>query len=236
MPTIRVLLVEDNRLLRDGALAMLNAEADIRAISIPCVDERALGRAKVVNPHVVLLDLGQKTENTFEMLATIRTELPSSAIVVMALFPAQVNVIDLVKVGVSGFILKDTAIDEFYRTIRVVAKGEKVLPGPLTDSVFTQIVDHAILKTKPEQLAKFVQMTLREQEVVDLISLGRSNREIASALGIAVYTVKSHVHNILKKLALHTRLELASYSLSKERELAPPQSGVSLTATPRQDE
>ena len=235
MPTIRVLLVEDNRLLRDGALAMLNAEADIRAISIPSVEARALERAKVINPHVVLLDLGQKTENTFNMLTTIRTELPTSAIVVMALFPAQENVVDLVKIGVSGFILKDTAIDEFYRTIRVVAKGEKVLPGPLTDSVFTQIVDHAISKNKPEQLAKFVQMTLREQEVVDLISLGRSNREIAGALDIAVYTVKSHVHNILKKLALHTRLELASYSLSRERKQGSPAWGASPTATPRYD-
>jgi DNA-binding NarL/FixJ family response regulator len=118
-----------------------------------------------------------------------------------------------VKEGVAGFILKDASLKDFLQTIRTVAKGIKVLPPPLTESLFSQIVEHALKSGSSKKIVASVRMTEREQDVINLIAQGRSNKEISAKLFIAVHTVKSHVHNILEKLALHTRLELAHYTL-----------------------
>jgi DNA-binding NarL/FixJ family response regulator len=131
------------------------------------------------------------------------------------LYGVHSDVVEFVQAGVSGIILKDATLDDFLHTIRTVAKGAKVLPAPLTDSLFSHIVEHAVQAGKVDQLIDSVRMTRREQDVIDLIALGSSNKEIATELNIAVHTVKSHVHHILEKLALHTRLELASFAHSK---------------------
>lgn len=212
-PTIRVLLVEDNRLLREGATAILNAQRDIKAISVGGINGDALTKARVFKPHVVLLDLGLRNMNSVKIVQSIRKELPKIEIVVMDLIPSHADVAHFVKEGVSGFILKDATLDDFLHTIRTVAKGQKVLPPPLTNSLFSEIVERALQSGDSAKIISSVRMTKREQDVVDLIAQGRSNKQIAEKLFIAVHTVKSHVHNILEKLALHTRLELAHYAL-----------------------
>ena len=219
MQEIRVLLIEDNRLLREGITAMLNEQPDIKAVSTTGNGD-AFEKAKKLKPQVVLLDLGLRSQNSLRVVEMIRSEFPRTEIVVMDLIPVQADVVEFVKAGVSGFILKDASLDDFLHTIRSVAQGAKVLPPPLTGSLFSHIVDHAIQSGKVDRLIKAARMTRREQEVVDLIAEGKSNKEIAARLNIAIHTVKSHVHNILEKLALHTRLELASYTLrgsSKKR-------------------
>lgn len=213
MATIRVLLIEDNRLLRDGATAILNAQPDIKSISVGGTNGDALAKARAFKPHVVLLDLGLRNMNSVRIVQSMRKEFPKTEVIVMDLIPAHADVAEFVKEGVSGFILKDATLKEFLKTIRTVAKGFKVLPPPLTGSLFSQIVEHAIRSGNPEKIVNSVRLTKREQEVIDLISQGRSNKQIAAKLFIAVHTVKSHVHNILEKLALHTRLELAHYML-----------------------
>jgi len=214
VPKIRVLLIEDNRLLREGITAMLNEQSDIRAVSSTGKGD-ALEKAKKIKPQVVLLDLGLRSQNSLRIAESIKREYPKSEIVVMDLIPVQAEVVEFVKAGVAGFILKDATIDDFLHTIRSVAEGKKVLPPPLTGSLFSHIVEYAVQTGKADRLMKSVKLTRREREVVDLISRGMSNKEIARELNIAVHTVKSHVHNTLEKLALRTRLELASYALTE---------------------
>lgn len=112
-------------------------------------------------------------------------------------------------------ILKDATLDDFLATIRAVAEGAKILPPMLAGSLFTQIVEHAI-KGGKTKLKEAVRMTKREQEVIGLLGEGMSNREIGQKIRISTYTVKSHIHNIMEKLALHTRLEIANYSYTDE--------------------
>jgi len=211
MARIRVLLVEDNRLLREGITAMLNEQPDIRAEAATGNGD-ALGKAQKLRPQVVLLDMGLRSQNSLRVVEAIKARFPKTEVVVMDLIPVQADVVDFVKAGVSGFILKDATLDDFLHTIRSVAEGKKVLPPPLTGSLFSQIVEHAIRRGGTDRLFKAVRMTKREHEVIALIAEGQSNKEIARQLHIAVHTVKSHVHNILEKLALHTRLELASFA------------------------
>ncbi len=133
----------------------------------------------------------------------------------MDLAPVQADILQYVKAGANGFILKDASLNDFLITIRTVAEGSTVLPPLLVDSLFSQIVDHAIRegKTRLQQAAR---MTTREQEVIKLLGEGWTNKEIAQKIHVSMYTVKSHIHNIMEKLALHTRLEIANYSYNSE--------------------
>jgi DNA-binding NarL/FixJ family response regulator len=211
---IRVLLIEDNRLLREGITSMLNEQPDIRAVSATGNGD-ALEKAKRIKPQVVLLDLGLRSQNSLRVAESVKREYPKAEIVVMDLMPAQAEIVEFVEAGVAGFILKDATIDDFLHTIRSVADGKKVLPPSLTSSLFSHIVEYAVHSGKADRLMRAVKLTRREHEVVDLIARGMSNKEIARELNIALHTVKSHVHNTLEKLALHTRLELASFALTE---------------------
>jgi len=216
MATIRVLLIEDNRLLRDGATAILNEQPDIKAVSVSGTNGDALRKARALMPHVVLLDLGLRNMNSMRIVQSMRKEFPKTEVIVMDLIPTHADVAEYVKEGVAGFILKDASLKDFLNTIRTVAQGVKVLPPSLTGSLFSQIVEYAIKSGNPEKIVESVCMTAREQDVINLIAKGRSNKEIAAELFIAVHTVKSHVHNVLEKLALHTRLELAHHVLKRD--------------------
>lgn len=222
MSRIRVLLVEDNRLLREGIAAMLNEQPDIRAMAATGNGD-ALSKARKLRPQVVLLDIGLRSQNSLHVVQSIKELFPKAQVVVMDLVPVHADVVTFLNAGVSGFILKDATLDDFLHTIRAVAKGKKVLPARLTDSLFSEVVEHALQHGDPDRLLRAVRMTKREHEVVALIAGGRSNKEIAEQLHIAVHTVKSHVHNILEKLALHTRLELASF-VHEQRLAEPPAS------------
>jgi DNA-binding NarL/FixJ family response regulator len=215
MVKIKVLLIEDNRLLREGTTALLNEQEDIRAISSPG-NKSALDKAKKLGPDVVLLDLGLKSNNSLKVLELIKKQHPLTEVVVMDLIPVHSEVVEFVKAGVSGFILKDATLDEFLHTIRSVVKGVKILPPTIADSLFSQIVEHALQNGKIDEVMSTLKMTTREHDVISHIAAGRSNREIAGSLNIAVYTVESHIRHILDKLALHTRLELAMLTHLKD--------------------
>ena len=223
---IRVLLIEDNRLLREGIAAMLNDEPDIKAVASCGTNGDTFQMAEKLKPHVVLLDLGLKNFSSLKIVDLIRKKFPKIQIVVMDIIPANPEVAEYVNAGVSGFILKDATLNDFLETIRSVHKGIKVLPPSMTSSLFAQVVDYAVKKGKIDLVVKAVRLTKREQEIIKLISDGGSNKDISRELNIAVHTVKSHVHNTLEKLALNTRLQLSNYVHSKQMSEEPPSSGA----------
>lgn len=128
----------------------------------------------------------------------------------MDLLPSHEDIRNFVEAGVAGFILKDASVEELKETIRAVAGGAEILPTSVTHALFSQIANHAI-KRGP-QADDGIRLTSREREVLDLIAEGLSNKAIASRLHISTHTVKSHVRNIMEKLTLHTRLQLAAWA------------------------
>jgi DNA-binding NarL/FixJ family response regulator len=154
--------------------------------------------------------LGLEKVNSLRLMAQLQEELPTAKIIAMDILPDHVDIVEFVKAGGSGFILKNAPLEDWIKTIKTVAAGAKVLPPVLTQSLFTQIVELA-LKNGEGIPADSIQFTNRERDVVDLIAEGLSNKEIAESLHIATYTVKSHVHNILEKLTLSTRLQIAAF-------------------------
>ena len=215
MKKIRLLLVEDNRLLRDGILTILKPYKDIAIVAASGDSNSTLTTIQKLQPNVVLLDLGLRSQNSLHLVEMVRKEFPEAKIIVMDLAPVQADILQYVKAGANGFILKDASLNDFLITIRSVAEGSTVLPPLLVDSLFSQIVEHAVREGKTK-LKSAVKMTKREREVIGLLSDGMSNKEIGQKMKISTYTVKSHIHNIMEKLALHTRLEIANYSFTDQ--------------------
>ena len=205
---ITVAIIEDKRLVRDALTVMLNRLPDMRVVSLNGADPAVPVEAK---PRVLLLDVGLRDQDSLGVATALRAEHPDAGIIVMDLLPVSEEIMEYVNAGVSGFLLKDADFDEFIGTIRAVAAGTKVLPPRLTESLFSQIAREAV-EREPSRAVDAVRMTRREREVIDLIGEGLSNKELAQRLNIATHTVKSHVRNVMEKLALHTRLQIAAYS------------------------
>ncbi|MDT8341097.1 MAG: response regulator transcription factor [Longimicrobiales bacterium] len=205
---ITVILIEDNRLVREGVTAVLNRFDDIRVVAAEHADPEAA--LENVRPDVVLLDIGLEAGDSLEVARRVMEDFPGAGIVVMDLLPAADDIVDFISLGVSGFIMKDAPVDEVARTIRAVAAGRDVLPDAMTATLFSEIARHATSTGRTEHLDS-VRLTDREGQVIELIAAGMSNKAIARELHISIHTVKSHLRNIMEKLNLHSRLQLARY-------------------------
>jgi DNA-binding NarL/FixJ family response regulator len=208
---ILVLVIEDNRLVRDGLAALLDAQPDFKVVAAAEGANAGLLQVRETKPHVVLVDAALGSHDSHRLVESVKKEAPESKVIVMDLLPAQEDIIGFIKAGANGFIVKDATIEDFIKTIRSVAEGADVVPPSLTGTLLSHIVDQAVMRSTATVL-EAVRMTKREQEIANLIADGLSNKEIAQRLNIATYTVKSHVHNILEKLALHSRLQIAAHT------------------------
>jgi DNA-binding NarL/FixJ family response regulator len=211
---IPVLVIEDNRLVRDGLADLLNAQPDLTVVA--AVENANTALLKQTKPEVVLVDATLGNGDSLRLVASIKKTVPATRVVVMDLLPVREDVIEFIRAGASGFLVKDATVDECVQTIRSVAAGADVIPPVLTGRLLSHIADRAIDGAAP-QARSDVRMTNREREIVGLIAEGLSNKEIAERLDVATYTVKSHVHNILEKLALHTRLEISAHAHNARR-------------------
>jgi DNA-binding NarL/FixJ family response regulator len=207
---IRVLLIEDNRFLREGIADILRSQGKFTVEARADGDNSTGQLADLRSPDVVLLDLGLEKENSLKLMTVLRERFPEARVIAMDILPDQGDIVEFVKAGGSGFILKNAPLEDYVTTIRAVAGGATILPAMLTKSLFTQIVE-SVLKSGNTVPDHAIRLTRRELEIVDLISDGMSNKEIAQQLHIATFTVKSHVHNVLEKLDLSTRLQIAAF-------------------------
>ncbi len=205
---IRTIIVDDNRLVRDGLASLLTAQSGFK---VPAAVDTAKACLAALDGKtaVVLVDaiLGKTTSR--HLIEQIRDTAPATKIVVMDLMPAEQDIIQFIQAGANGFVVKDATIEQLVTTVRAVAAGGSVIPPVLTGTVLTHIAAQAAVE--PEAV-EAVRMTRREREVIALIADGLSNKEIATRLNMATDTVKSHVHNILEKLALHSRLQIAAHA------------------------
>ena len=210
---ISVAVIEDNRLVREGLTSLLNQTEDFTVVvAAPRADAALLSDAK---PQVILLDVGLRDNDSLRVAESVNVEFPESKVIVMDLLPVHEDIVEYVNAGVAGFILKDATFEDLTSTIKAVAEGKHVLPPLMTSTLFSQIAKDAIMRGRPGALDA-VRMTPREKEVVQLIGDGLSNKEIAAELHIASHTVKSHVRNVMEKLALHTRLQIAAFAHRSE--------------------
>jgi DNA-binding NarL/FixJ family response regulator len=208
--SISLLILEDNRLLREGIAAMLEQQPDLEVVGTAANSAMALTLLQELKPQIVLLDSGLADLNNLASLQSVWDGGRPARVIVMDLLPVPQEVVAFIRAGVCGFIAKDATLMELVSTIRSVAAGRSVLPSVYAETIFSHIAGQAVIRG-PAKGLDGTRMTRREREVLELIGQGLSNKEIAYRLHISTQTVKSHVHNILEKLALHTRLQIAAY-------------------------
>jgi two-component system, NarL family, nitrate/nitrite response regulator NarL len=205
---IRVAVVEDNRLVREGLALKLDEQPGITVCHAAATGD--LEALRAASPEVLLLDVGLEGEDSLRLAERVRADLPAVRVIIMDLLPVHEDLVEYVTAGVSGFVVKDATLGDLVHTIRTVADGGTILPPEMASTLFSQIVEEAVVRGA-EGVAEATDLTPRERKVVSLIGDGLSNKAIARQLDISPHTVKSHVRNVMDKLALHSRLQIASY-------------------------
>ncbi len=205
--TIRVLVVDDHTVVRKGLCALLGSPRyNIDVIGEAGDAAQAVVQARALHPDVILMDLLMPIKTGVEALQEIRVEDPDAKALILTSADDRTQVIAALKAGARGYILKDSAPDELIQAIEAVYAGKLLLPSELAQKA---------LFTEPDQIPPPSELTERELDVLRYLAQGLSNQDIAEALGISLYTVRSHVRNILNKLRLANRTQAALYALDK---------------------
>jgi DNA-binding NarL/FixJ family response regulator len=205
-----ILMNEENRILRTSISEMLGGQKDMRIVDACSSVEHIPERMEKHTVNLVLLGIGTTIKKTLHTVKVLKKQFPHIGIVIMDMIPRQQEVMEFVQAGVSGFIMKDATSKEFIATIRSIVCERKVLPSKLMASLFSQIADADQMRNTVSDIDRTLRMTHREHQVIALIVEGCANKQIAYRLNLSIFTVKSHVHNILKKLDLKTRVQIAT--------------------------
>jgi len=218
---ISVVLLHDNRPTRDGIVAIIRKQPGFTILATAAAVEEALRLVELRRPQVVLLDLGgEDVDDLLTLAGALHGQVPESRVVLMGVRLLHEDIESFIQAGVSGFVMADATVAGLVSTLQSVAEGIQVLPPELAAPLFGQL-NRQGLKSRRKPALDAKQLTAREREVADLIVWGFSNKEIASRMGIALHTVKSHVHKVLSKLAVNTRLEVAAFAQRQARRPPP---------------
>ena len=207
---IRVVIVDDNELFLGGLGMLLNLEDDIEVVG-HAVDGGAaalLVASKV--PDVVLMDVRMPKRSGIEACQTIKDQAPNSRIIMLTASDEEADLYDAVKNGASGYLLKDSSIDEVADAVRLVTKGDALISPRMATKLLDEFKQVA-RADRPE--VPTPRLTPRELDVLRLVAQGLNSREIGSQLFITENTVKNHVRNTLEKLQLHSRLDAVMYAI-----------------------
>ncbi|BDM73990.1 DNA-binding response regulator (plasmid) [Streptomyces nigrescens] len=212
MTTIRVLIADDQVMVRQGFTVLLNAEPGIEVVGQAVDGLDALDKIAELAPDVVLMDVRMPRLDGIE--ATRRITAPAGAtvkVLVLTTFDLDEYVYEALRAGASGFLLKDASAAELAHAVRVVASGDALLAPNITKRLITEF-SRVTRTTRAPLKARAGDLTERETEVLSLIAQGLSNGEIAESLVVAEQTVKSHVGRILTKLGLRDRTQAAVFA------------------------
>ena len=203
---IRILIVDDHTLFREGVRLILEPERDLAVVGEAATVGEALPLIQGTRPDLVLLDLRlAQARGGIDLLSQMVTSSAAPRVLIVTAFPEEADIAEAVRLGAKGVVLKDATRDTLLAAIRAVAGGDLWLPPELTAKVIA-----ALAQTAPSSLAERVGLlTSREREIVSLVGQGLKNREIAGRLGIVEKTIKGHLTNIFLKLGVQDRLELA---------------------------
>ncbi|MFE2880050.1 response regulator [Streptomyces roseus] len=208
---IKVMIADDQMMVRQGFTVLLNAQPDIEVVGQAVDGADAVAKVAAYGPDVVLMDIRMPGMGGIEATSVI-TAVPGSAVKVLVLttFDLDEYVYEALRAGASGFLLKDASADQLAEAVRVVAAGEALLSPNITKRLITEF--SRLGAPRAPSKARIEELTERETEVLSLIAQGLSNAEIAAHLVVAEQTVKTHVGRILVKLGLRDRTQAAVFA------------------------
>jgi len=209
MNRIRVLLVDDQTMFREGLRTLLSVQPDIEVVGEAGNGEEALRLASLQHPQVVLMDLRMPILDGVAATRRLRSEHPECRVIVLTTFDDDETVFDGLRAGAAGYLLKDAPSEKLFEAIRAAARGESFLQPSVAAKVVAEFTRLAAQSPARERETLIEPLSERERDVLRLLTEGLSNKEIANRLYLAEGTVKNHVTNIFDKLGVSDRTQAA---------------------------
>ena len=209
---IRVLIVDDQMMVREGFSVLLGAMPDIEVVGEAVNGREAIAQVAALRPDVVLMDIRMPELNGIEATREIVAADADAKVLVLTTFDLDEYVYQALRAGASGFLLKDASARQLAEGVRVVAAGEALLAPTVTKRLINEFAKAPANSSRPPAMAQIGELTERETEVLVLIAQGLSNVEIAGHLVVAESTIKTHVSRILVKLGLRDRTQAAVFA------------------------
>ncbi len=209
MAAIRVMVVDDHKLVREALQNILSLQADIEVVGEASSGDEAFHKAKDISPDVILMDISMPGTNGIVATRMIRDKLPDVKVIMLTMLDQEGYVYEAIKAGATGYVLKNTSIDELTRAIREVHRGDASL-HPKAQAHLIKEYSH-MAKSQRETYG----LSDRELEVLQLLADGFTNKEIASKLYISTQTVKTHIAHIFEKLGVKDRTEAVASALRR---------------------
>ncbi len=206
--SIRVLLADDHKILRDGLKALLEMTAEISVVAEAGDGDEAVRKAQEVSPDVIIMDLNMPRMNGIEATRLISAADPKVKVVVLSMLLDRESVVETLKAGACGYVLKESAADELLDAIREVMNGENYLSSRITTMVLKDY-----LGTSSTPTATTGNLSSREQELLQLIATGKNSKEIAFGLGVSIKTIEARRRELMKKLNLCSIAELTKFAI-----------------------
>lgn len=210
-PPIRVLLVDDHALFRKGIASILAGERGFEVVGEASDGLEALERARELMPDVILMDIFMPGSNGLEATRRIKEALPYVKIIMLTVSEEDQNLFEAIKSGAQGYLLKKIEPRELFAMVKGVVHGDAPISSAMAAKILGEFARQARRTAPPRQPG--ADLSPREKEVLELVTQGKSNKEIAGALAIAENTVKNHLKNILEKLHLENRVQAATFAL-----------------------
>ncbi|MDQ0176399.1 response regulator [Bacillus chungangensis] len=216
---IKIIIVDDQQLMRDGLATLLNLRSEIKVIGTAKDGQQALEKALELKPDLVLMDIRMPGVDGVEGTKRIRTHMPETKVLMLTTFKDSELIFDALEEGASGYLLKDMPTDTIVQSIITVHAGGVVLPSELTTQMLSELkrskhLEHEINKVSCGKIPNDIHLlTARELEVLQQLGYGLSNKEIAQLFHITEGTVKNHVSNIIQKLSLRDRTQAAIFAV-----------------------
>jgi len=212
---IRVFICDDHTLFRKGIKKLLELERDIALVGEASNGEELLAMLKKAGPDIILMDIGMPKMDGVSATARVKKILPHTNIIILTVFEDESHIFNAIKAGAMGYLLKDASIDELVEAIHRVYKGEALIQPVIATKVLKEFT--MLDKRKIKGGDKFYSgLTEREKDILRLIVLGGTNKEIAQKLGITEKTVKNHISSIFSTLHVNNRTQAAIYALDKK--------------------
>ena len=203
-PSVRVLVVDDDDLMRAGLRAVLSSDETIEVVGEATTGRHAIERVAALRPHVVLMDVRMPDLDGIAATREVLATSPEIKVLILTTFEQDSYIFGAINAGASGFLLKRTRPEELITAVHTVAAGDALLSPSVTRTVLDRMAKQRLTPGAPDR--RLEELTPREREVLELITRGSSNSEIAEALVIEESTVKTHVKRVLMKLKLRDRI------------------------------